>query len=210
MTTRAAKRGMDITAALMGLLLLSLPLALLAVLIKLDSRGPVFFRQERIGRGGRPFLIYKLRTMENGSSGKGLGARTSRDDARITRSGRLLREFSLDELPQLINVLAGDMSLVGPRPTLRHQVEQYTPRQRRRLEARPGITSWASVKGRNALSWEDRIEMDVWYVDRASVWLDVRILFRTLWVAFVTREGVYSQGANDDFGRKQHGGNNLP
>ncbi|CAN5824269.1 sugar transferase [soil metagenome] len=210
MTTRAAKRGMDITVALIGLLLLSLPLALLAVLIKLDSRGPVFFRQERIGRGGRPFLIYKLRTMENCSSDSGLGARTSRDDARITRSGRLLREFSLDELPQLINVLTGDMSLVGPRPTLRHQVEQYTPHQRRRLEARPGITSWASVNGRNALSWEDRIEMDVWYVDRASVWLDVRILFRTLWVAFVTREGVYSQGANDDFGRKQHGGNNLP
>lgn len=210
MTTRAAKRGMDITVALIGLLLLSLPLALLAVLIKLDSRGPVFFRQERIGRGGRPFLIYKLRTMADGSSEKGLGARTSRDDARITRSGRLLREFSLDELPQLINVLTGDMSLVGPRPTLRHQVEQYTPHQRRRLEARPGITSWASVNGRNALSWEDRIEMDVWYVDRASVWLDVRILFRTLWVAFVTREGVYSQGANDDFGRKQHGGNNLP
>jgi lipopolysaccharide/colanic/teichoic acid biosynthesis glycosyltransferase len=137
--------------------------------------------------------------MVDGAVNLGLGYQTSRDDARITRIGIGLRKLSLDELPQFFNVLTGQMSLIGPRPTLMYQVEQYTPEQRRRLEARPGITSWASVNGRNRLSWADRIKMDVWYVDNWSLWLDARILLKTFWVAFVTQDGVYAEGANDDF-----------
>jgi lipopolysaccharide/colanic/teichoic acid biosynthesis glycosyltransferase len=135
-----------------------------------------------------------------GAASKGLGVKTARDDDRITRTGRFLREFSLDELPQLFNVLTGEMSLIGPRPTLPYQVESYTPHQRKRLNMKPGITSLASVKGRNDLSWDDRIELDVVYVRDASLLLDFKIFLRTFWVAFVTRQGVYnSEGANDDF-----------
>lgn len=195
------KRGIDIAAALAWIIFLSAFFAAIALLIKLDSRGPVFFRQQRAGKDGRLFVIWKFRTMVHGAANRGLGARTSSDDDRITRVGRWLRRTSLDELPQIINVLKGDMSLVGPRPTLPHQVERYTEHQRRRLETRPGITSWASVKGRNRLPWSERIELDIWYVDHVSLWLDIKILFRTLWVAFVTADGVYADGgANDDFG----------
>ncbi len=195
------KRGIDIAVSLTWLIVLSLPLAMIALAIRLESHGPVFFRQKRVGKDGRVFVIWKFRTMVDGAVNKGLGVTVVKDDNRITRIGRLLRALSLDELPQIINVLNGDMSLIGPRPTLPHQVEVYTPHQRRRLEVRPGITSWASVNGRNRLPWEERIELDVWYVDNLSVWLDVKILFKTLWVAFVTRDGVYAEeGANDDFG----------
>jgi lipopolysaccharide/colanic/teichoic acid biosynthesis glycosyltransferase len=197
---RFTKRTLDIAGGLLALLALSLPMALIAIAIKLDSRGPVFFRQERIGKGGKAFMIWKYRTMVVGAASKGLGAQVVKDDDRITRMGRTLRAFSLDELPQLFNVLTGDMSLIGPRPTLRYQVEAYTPHQRQRLNMRPGITSLASVKGRNNLSWADRIELDVDYVKRASLWLDFRIFVRTFWVAFITREGVYNdEGVNDDF-----------
>jgi lipopolysaccharide/colanic/teichoic acid biosynthesis glycosyltransferase len=195
------KRGIDITVGLTWIIFLSALFAITALLIKLDSRGPVFFRQQRAGKNGRLFVIWKFRTMVHGASNLGLGSRTSSDDDRITRVGKWLRLTSLDELPQIINVLKGDMSLVGPRPTLPHQVERYTARQRRRLEVRPGITSWASVNGRNRLPWPERIELDIWYVDHVSLWLDLKILLRTLWVAFVTTEGVYAEsGANDDFG----------
>lgn len=194
------KRGIDISVSLIWLVLLSLPFVLIAVAIKLESRGPVFFRQRRAGRHGDVFVIWKFRTMVDGAARKGLGARIVKDDARITRIGKVLRALSIDELPQIINVLTGDMSLIGPRPTLVRQVEAYNSHQRRRLEVRPGITSWASVNGRNRLPWAERIEMDIWYVDNLSLWLDIKILFKTLWVAFVTRDGVYAEGANDDFG----------
>ena len=194
------KRAIDIAVASIGLLLLALPLSIVALLIKADSRGPVFFRQERVGRNGQLFSIYKFRTMIHGASNSGLGLRTARDDARITKLGALLRDFSVDEIPQLANVFLGHMSLIGPRPTVNSQVEQYNSHQRRRLEVRPGITSWAAVNGRNSVDWSARMDMDVWYVDHRSLWLDTRILIKTFWVAFVTRSGVYSDdGANDDF-----------
>jgi undecaprenyl phosphate N,N'-diacetylbacillosamine 1-phosphate transferase len=194
------KRLIDLVGSFLGLVLLALPFVLIALAIKLDSRGPVFFRQERIGKEGKPFRIWKFRSMVDGAERTGLGHTTGPSDKRITRVGRLMRQFSVDELPQLINVLKGEMSLIGPRPTLAYQVEQYTPRQRRRLELRPGVTSYASIKGRNDLSWTERIELDIWYVEHCSWWLDLGILLKTLWVAVVTRKGVYaSSGVNDEF-----------
>ena len=203
---RALKRALDALAAALGLLALALPFAAVALAVKLDSRGPVFFLQERVGRNGKPFHIWKFRTMVEGAAQQGLGLTVAQGDARITRVGGWLRDWGLDELPQLVNVLRGEMSLVGPRPTLAHQVAHYTARQRRRLAVRPGITSLAVVRGRNALRWAERIELDVWYVEHWSLWLDVRILARTLWVVLVTREGVYGEGGvNDDFGSSKQG-----
>ena len=194
------KRLIDILLSLTGLVLLAVPFALIALAIKLDSKGPVFFRQVRIGKGGKPFRVWKFRTMVEGAAKRGLGPTVARNDERITRVGRMLRNFGLDELPQLLNVLSGEMSLVGPRPTLPYQVEHYDDFQRRRLSAKPGITSLAVVSGRNALSWEKRIELDVWYIDHYSLLLDLKILFRTLWCVLVTREGLYGEGGiNDPF-----------
>ncbi|HEY3414490.1 MAG TPA: sugar transferase [Armatimonadota bacterium] len=162
------------------LLALCAPLfAVIAVVIKATSRGPVFFRQSRVGRGGRTFRVFKFRTMCDGAEHKGLGLEVVPDDDRITRVGHLLRNTSLDEFPQLINVLRGEMSLVGPRPTVPGQVERYTDFQRRRLEMRPGLTGWAQVNGRNSIPWDERIKLDVWYVDHWSVWLDLKVLFLT-------------------------------
>jgi lipopolysaccharide/colanic/teichoic acid biosynthesis glycosyltransferase len=172
-------RPIDIAIASLALLVFS-PLALLAALaIKLDSRGPVLYRQLRIGAGGRPFELLKFRTMVPGSDPVGIGKAVSRDDPRVTRVGRFLRRLSLDEFPNLLNVIRGDMAMVGPRPTIPAQVDLYTPRQRRRLEVRPGLTGWAQVNGRAAVSWEERIELDVWYVEHRSAALDLRILART-------------------------------
>lgn len=205
------KRMIDLSAGIAGLAVLGVPLAAIAFAIKLDSRGPVFFRQERIGEDGKAFRIWKFRTMTDKSEHTGMGYSTGRADPRITRVGRLLRPISLDELPQIFNILKGEMSLVGPRPTLKYQVDQYTPRQRLRLAAKPGMTSLASVRGRNDLSWPERIELDVWYVDHWSLWLDLRVLVRTPWVALVSREGVYaSSGANDDFAQPTAGGPAVP
>jgi len=196
----AAKRGIDLAASALALVLLALPFAGIALAIKLDDRGPVFFRQERVGRGGRVFRVWKFRTMIAGAINHGLGLNVAHNDSRITRVGRILRNLGLDELPQLLNVLVGEMSLVGPRPTLAYQVEHYDATQRRRLEVRPGITSLAVVSGRNALSWKERIELDVWYIDHGSLWLDLRILAKTLWVVLVKREGLYGEGGvNDPF-----------
>lgn len=205
---RYPKRAVDVTLSLVALGLLAVPFAALALAVKLDDGGPVFFRQARAGRGGRTFRVWKFRTMVVDAMSRGLGVTVSADDARITRVGRILRGLGFDELPQLINVLVGEMSLVGPRPTLPYQVEHYDGTQRRRLEVRPGITSLAVVSGRNALPWRERIELDVWYVDHWSLGLDVRILFRTLWCVLVTREGLYGKdGVNDPFvppdGRKR-------
>jgi len=172
-------RPVDVVGAALGLALASPVLAAAAVAIKLEDGGPVLYRQRRVGLGGRDFDLLKLRTMVVGAEHQGAGLAVNRGDARITRVGRVLRRLSLDELPQLWNVVRGEMSLIGPRPTLRYQVEKYTDRQRRRLDVRPGITGWAQVNGRASLPWDDRIELDVWYVEHRSPWVDLKIVART-------------------------------
>jgi lipopolysaccharide/colanic/teichoic acid biosynthesis glycosyltransferase len=172
-------RALDVAGAGVGLVLASPLLAAAAAAIKLEDGGPVLFRQRRVGLHGEEFELLKLRTMIVGAERAGAGYAVDRGDPRITRVGRVLRRLSLDELPQLLNVVRGDMSLIGPRPTLGYQVERYTPRQRRRLEVKPGITGWAQIHGRAALPWDERIELDVWYVEHRSPWVDLRILLRT-------------------------------
>jgi len=176
---RGLPRSADIVLAGLGLLLTAPLLIVVAVAIKLDSRGPVLYRQRRAGRSGREFRVVKLRTMALGADPVGVGTPVLEGDPRVTRVGRVLRRLSLDEIPNLVNVLRGDMAIVGPRPTLGAQVELYTPHQRRRLEVRPGITGWAQVNGRAGIPWAERIELDVWYVDHRSPALDLRILGRT-------------------------------
>jgi lipopolysaccharide/colanic/teichoic acid biosynthesis glycosyltransferase len=173
-------------------------LGLAALGIKLEDGGPVLYRQTRVGQGGRDFDLLKLRTMVVGAESRGAGYAVDRGDPRITRVGRLLRRLSLDELPQLWNVVRGEMSLVGPRPTLRYQVEQYDERQRRRLDVKPGITGWAQINGRASLPWADRIELDVWYVEHRSPWLDLKILVRTPLALF---RGTY-KGQTGGWGTK--------
>jgi lipopolysaccharide/colanic/teichoic acid biosynthesis glycosyltransferase len=172
-------RTLDVVLAGAGLVVASPLLAAAAVAIKLEDRGSVLYRQTRVGKDGRDFELLKLRTMIEGAEAQGAGYAVNRGDSRITSVGRLLRRTSLDELPQLWNVVRGDMSLIGPRPTLRYQVDRYTERQRRRLEVLPGITGWAQIHGRAALSWDERIELDVWYVENRSALTDLRILLRT-------------------------------
>ena len=177
-------RALDVVGASLGLVLASPFLAAAAVAIKLDGGGPVLYRQRRVGKDGREFELVKLRTMVVGAEREGAGWAVDEGDPRITRVGAVLRRLSLDEVPQLWNVVRGEMSLIGPRPTLAYQVEQYTPHQRRRLAVRPGITGWAQVQGRASLPWEERIELDVWYVDHRSPWLDLKILARTPFALF--------------------------
>jgi lipopolysaccharide/colanic/teichoic acid biosynthesis glycosyltransferase len=172
-------RAADLVIAAIGLVLVSPLIALIAIALKLESRGPLFYRQRRVGKGGEVFEMFKLRTMRKGADPIGVGTAVTADDPRVTRVGRLLRRYSLDELPNLINVLRGDMRIVGPRATLPAQVELYTPRQRRRLDLRPGVTGWAQIHGRAGIPWEERIELDVWYVEHRSLWLDLKILART-------------------------------
>jgi len=166
--------------------------AIAALAIKLESSGPVFYRQRRVGRDGVPFELWKLRSMVPGAEAMGAGIYVLEGDPRITRTGRLLRRFSLDELPNLVNVLKGDMAIVGPRPTVQEQVDRYTERQRRRLDVKPGITGWAQINGRTSLPWPERIELDVWYVEHRSARLDLRILARTARM-LATGHGLYSQ-----------------
>jgi lipopolysaccharide/colanic/teichoic acid biosynthesis glycosyltransferase len=181
-------RVADVTLAGLGLALASPALALAALAIKLEDGGPVLYRQRRVGKDGVEFELLKLRTMVVGAEALGAGYAVNEGDPRITRVGRVLRRLSLDELPQLWNVLRGDMSVIGPRPTLAYQVERYTPRQRRRLEVKPGLTGWAQVHGRARLPWEERIELDLWYVEHRSPWVDLRILLKTPLALF---RGVY-------------------
>ncbi|OAA19006.1 glycosyl transferase [Frankia sp. EI5c] len=196
---RRVKRWIDISGALAGLVAGSPVLLLAAAAIRAEDGGPVLFRQERIGEHGRPFTIFKYRTMVTGAEHRGTGVVTYRGDPRITRVGRLLRETSLDELPQLLNVLRGDMSLVGPRPTVRSQVERYTPHQLRRLSVPPGIAGWAQVNGRNSIPWSRRIELDIWYVQNRSVRLDLAIMLRALRI-ILFGDGTYGAGGvNHDF-----------
>ena len=172
-------RAADVAIAGGALLVASPLLALAALAVKLEDGGPVLYRQTRVGRDGTDFELLKLRTMVVGAETMGAGLAVNRGDTRITRAGRLLRKLSLDELPQLWNVVRGEMSVIGPRPTLRYQVEQYDERQRHRLDVKPGITGWAQVNGRAVLPWAERIELDVWYVEHRSPLLDLRILVRT-------------------------------
>jgi lipopolysaccharide/colanic/teichoic acid biosynthesis glycosyltransferase len=172
-------RIVDILIAAVALILLSPVLLAAAIAIKLGSRGPVLYRQRRVGRGGREFEMLKLRTMVPGSDPVGVGTVVTRDDPRVTGVGRILRRASLDEVPNLVNVLRGEMAIVGPRPTIPAQVVDYTPRQKRRHEVLPGITGWAQVQGRAGITWEERIEFDLWYVEHRSLSLDLRILLRT-------------------------------
>ena len=186
----ALSRALDMLVAALALALASPLLAAAAVAIRVESRGPIVFRQRRVGLRGEPFEMLKLRTMIHGAEGVGAGLAVNEGDPRITRVGALLRRFSVDELPNLVNVLRGDMAIVGPRPTIQAQVDQYTERQRRRLEVKPGITGWAQVNGRASLPWPERIELDVWYVENRSLALDLRIMALTVKM-LVTGHGLY-------------------
>jgi lipopolysaccharide/colanic/teichoic acid biosynthesis glycosyltransferase len=172
-------RALDVAIAGAGLAITSPLLAAAAIAVKLEDGGPVLFKQTRVGKDGEDFELLKLRTMVVGAEHQGAGYAVNRGDSRITRVGRFLRRTSVDELPQLWNVVRGDMSLIGPRPTLRYQVERYNERQRRRLDVLPGITGWAQIHGRASLSWDERIELDVWYVEHRKPRTDLLILLRT-------------------------------
>jgi lipopolysaccharide/colanic/teichoic acid biosynthesis glycosyltransferase len=183
-------RAIDLIVASVALLVSSPVLLVAMVAIRIESPGSPIYRQRRIGRDGDPFEMLKLRTMVSGAEHQGAGLAVNYGDPRITRVGRALRRFSLDELPNLVNVMRGEMSIVGPRPTIQAQVDQYTPLQRRRLEVKPGITGWAQINGRASLPWHERIELDVWYVDHRSMWLDLKILAMTARM-LVTGHGLY-------------------
>jgi lipopolysaccharide/colanic/teichoic acid biosynthesis glycosyltransferase len=187
---RAVKRAFDVVVAGLALVF-ALPLGLLIVIaIRLESPGHPIYRQRRVGRGGAPFDIFKFRTMVTGAEFVGAGLAVQEGDERITRAGALLRRTSLDELPNLLNVLRGEMSIVGPRPTVQVQVDHYTERQRRRLVVKPGITGWAQIHGRASLPWSQRIELDLYYVEHQSLALDARILARTPGM-LLGRRGIY-------------------
>lgn len=194
------KNLLDQTLGWLAFIVLSPLFLLIALLIRLETPGRAFFKQRRIGRDGRPFMVYKFRSMVDGAVRMGLGIGVSYDDPRITRVGRFLRNTSLDELPQLINIIKGEMSLVGPRPALPSQAVAFDAFQRRRLLTNPGITGWAQINGRNTIPWEERIKLDVWYVDNWSLKLDLYILLRTVQV-WISQEGLYGPaGSNLYFG----------
>lgn len=184
------KRAFDLLLTIPGAILISVPLALLALLVRWRLGSPVLFRQVRPGYRGQPFTLYKLRSM---TDARGPDGRWLSDAERLTGLGRLLRSFSLDDLPNLLSVLRGEMSLVGPRPLLMEYLDRYTPEQARRHEVLPGITGWAQVNGRNDLTWEDKFRLDVWYVDQWSLRLDIKILALTAWKV-LRREGVAQPG----------------
>jgi lipopolysaccharide/colanic/teichoic acid biosynthesis glycosyltransferase len=184
------KRAFDVLVSLSVLIVLSPAILAIALAVRLTSKGPVFFRDRRAGKDGAPFDMLKFRTMVDGASELGLGRVVAQDDWRITKVGQFLRRWTLDEIPQLFNVVMGDMSIVGPRAATPTQMERCTERQRRRLEVRPGMAGWAWIHGRNSLPWSERIELDVWYVDNWSFWLDMRILAKAFLVVF-KRSGVY-------------------
>jgi sugar transferase EpsL len=186
----AIKRAFDLIVTIPVLMIISPFLVITFLLVKMSLRSPVLFRQQRPGRGGKPFNLYKFRTMTDTRDTKG---NLLPDAARLTAFGRFLRSTSLDELPELLNVLKGDMSLVGPRPLLMRYLDRYTPEQARRHEVKPGITGWAQVNGRNALTWEEKFKLDVWYVDNQSLWLDFKIIGLTIW-KILKREGINQPG----------------
>lgn len=185
------KRVIDIFISLVGLIILSIPMLIIAFAIKCDSKGPVIFKQERIGKKGKVFKIYKFRSMCVGAEQTGSGVYSGKGDARVTKVGKILRATSLDELPQFFNLLKGDMSLVGPRPPLTYHPwawDKYTEEQKRMFEVRPGITGWAQINGRKDVEWNKRIKLNVWYVDHVSLWLDIKILFKTVFKVFTNAD----------------------
>ena len=193
------KRIFDVIISLISLIILFPIFTITGILIKLDSDGPIFFRQERVGKSGKVFKIYKFRTMVLNAENIGLGYAVQKNDSRITKVGKYLRSNGIDELPQILNALKGEMSLVGPRPTLLYQVQKYTAWEKRRLEMRPGITSLMIISGHNKLSWPEKIKTDIYYIDHWSLWLDLKILFKTVWVIVFTREGIYEDNPKVDF-----------
>ena len=191
------KRALDIAISLVALILGAIPMLIVALLIRLESPGPAIFRQERIGKDGKVFEFLKFRSMCQGAEHTGTGVYSDRNDTRVTRLGKILRATSIDELPQLINILKGDMSLIGPRPPLTYHpwpYEEYTEQQKRMFEVRPGITGWAQINGRKGVEWHHRIELNVWYVDHVSFWLDVKIFFMTIYK-------VLSNADNENVGK---------
>lgn len=192
---RALKRFLDIFFAVLLVVILSPLMIVIAILIKIEDRGPVFFKQERLGKDGKTFLLYKFRTMVENAEKQGAGIFIEENDPRITRVGRWLRELSLDELPQLFNIIKGDMSFVGPRPPLPFfpkRYEEYEEWVKKRFTVRPGITGWAQINGRNLIDWYDRFKLDVWYVEHWSLRLDARIVFLTI-LKVLKREGIYGK-----------------
>jgi sugar transferase EpsL len=184
------KRLFDIISSATGLIVISPLLLILAVLVRLKLGSPILFRQQRPGLGGKAFVIYKFRTMTDQRDASG---NLLPDDQRLPAFGRFLRSTSFDELPELLNVLKGDMSIVGPRPLMMKYLGRYSPEQARRHEVKPGITGWAQVNGRNTVSWEDRFKLDIWYVDNGTFWLDMKIILKSIWMV-VAREGITQQG----------------
>ena len=197
----AIERLFDIAAGSFALAVLSIPFIIIAIAIKLESRGPVFYQQQRAGKGGKPFNMVKFRTMVDGAERMGLGFEVAAHDSRITRVGSMLRIWSLDELPQVFNIIAGAMSVVGPRPARMDQIEMFTPEERKRMLVKPGLTGWAQINGRNLLSWKERIQLDLWYVAHESCWLNLMIVVKTVWVAFIARTGQHGpEGVTRDYG----------
>ena len=187
------KRVFDVFFALLGLMIAGVPMLLVALLIKLESEGPVIFKQQRIGLNGKVFSIYKFRSMCVNAEHTGSGVYSGKGDPRVTKVGRILRATSIDELPQFINILRGDMSFIGPRPPLTYHpwpLEQYTPEQLRMFDVRPGITGWAQIHGRKCVEWNQRIEMNVWYVDHVSMLLDLKIVFKTVFKVLSNADNV--------------------
>ena len=190
------KRLFDICISIIGLIVCAIPMLIVALAIKLESKGPVIFKQERVGKNGKVFKIYKFRSMCVGAEKTGSGVYSGKGDTRVTKVGKILRATSLDELPQFFNLLKGDMSLVGPRPPLTYHPwtwDKYTDEQKRMFEVRPGITGWAQVNGRKEVEWNRRIQLNVWYVDHVSLWLDIKILFKTV-------AKVFSNADNENTG----------
>ena len=199
------KRLFDIVISLVGLILCALPMLIVAIAIKIDSKGPVIFKQERVGRKGKVFKIYKFRSMCVGAEKTGSGVYSGKGDARVTKVGKILRATSLDELPQFFNLLKGDMSLIGPRPPLTYHPwtwDKYTDEQKRMFEVRPGITGWAQVNGRKEVEWNRRIELNVWYVEHVSLWLDIKILFMTVFKVFTNANNENTGATVQQFPQK--------
>ena len=189
------KRGMDIVFSGLFLLAGAIPLLVVALLVKIDSKGPALFKQERLGKDGKPFWIYKFRSMVVGAEKTGSGVYSGKNDGRVTKIGKILRATSIDELPQLINILKGEMSFIGPRPALTYhpwKFEEYTEEQKKMFVVRPGVTGWAQVNGRKEVEWPKRIEMNVWYVEHMSFLLDVKIFFKTILKVFTNADNVNS------------------
>ena len=187
MYKKIVKRLLDIFMSAIILIICSLFMLVVMLLIKIDSPGPAVFKQERLGKNGRTFTMYKFRSMKQNSEHTGSGVYSGKGDTRVTKLGKILRETSIDELPQLVNIIKGDMSFIGPRPPLTYHPwkwEEYTDEQKRMFEVRPGLTGWAQVHGRKNLEWNERIRLNVWYVDNVSFWLDVKILFLTIGKVF--------------------------